>query len=97
MTHDKMNEAESDAPPKIEFPCDYPIKVIGDASPDLVENVLRVLVKYDDSLSRAKVEERPSKKGNYCSVRVAFYATGEAQLKSMFEELKTHAWVRMVL
>ena len=97
MAHDEMNRVEGEAPPKIKFPCDYPIKVIGDASHDLVDNVLRVLLKYDASLSRAKVEERPSKQGNFCSVRVAFYATGEAQLKSMFEELKTHTWVRMVL
>ncbi|MFT4712774.1 MAG: putative lipoic acid-binding regulatory protein [Candidatus Azotimanducaceae bacterium] len=97
MVDEKINGVENEAPPKIEFPCDYPIKVIGDASHDLVDNVLRVLVKYDASLSLAKIEERPSKKGNYCSVRVDFYATGEDQLKSMFEELKTHTWVRMVL
>ena len=97
MINEKINGVEREAPPKIEFPCDYPIKVIADASHDLVDNVLSVLVKYDASLSLAKVEERPSKKGNYCSVRVEFYATGEVQLKSMFEELKTHTWVRMVL
>jgi uncharacterized protein len=55
------------------------------------------LLKYDTTLTTAKVEEKPSKQGKYCSVRVAFYAPGEPQLKSMFEELKTHAWVRMVL
>ena len=92
-----INEGQNDAPPKIEFPCDYPIKVICDASPDLVENVLEILLKYDTTLTTAKVEEKPSKQGKYCSVRVAFYASGEPQLKSMFEELKTHAWVRMVL
>ncbi len=91
------NEGQSDAPPKIEFPCDYPIKVICDASPGIVEKVLEILIKYDASLTNEKVEERPSKQGNYCSVRVAFYATGESQLKTLFEELKTHSWVRMVL
>ena len=92
-----INEGQSDAPPKIEFPCDYPIKVICDASPGLVEKVLEILLKYDTTLTTEKVEEKPSKNGNYCSVRVAFHASGEPQLKSMFEELKTHAWVRMVL
>ena len=97
MTKETKNEGGAVSPPKIEFPCDYPIKIIGDASDDLVENVLGIVKKYDASVTREKIEERPSKKGNYCSVRIAFTATGEIQLKAMFEELKTHAWVHMVL
>ena len=94
---DSTNQGQNDAPPKIEFPCDYPIKVMCDSSSDLVEKVLGIMVKYDATLTNEKVEKRPSKKGNYCSVRVDFQATGEPQLKKMFEELKTHSWVRMVL
>jgi len=97
MVDKTKTSGPNNAPPKIEFPCDYPVKVIGDASDDLVDNVLNVLVKYDATLSRTKVEERPSRNGNYCSVRVDFYATGEGQLKEMFVELKAHSWVRMVL
>ena len=97
MVQKKDDGVQSEAPPKIEFPCDYPIKVIGDASDDLVDKVLAILAKYDSSVSKKKVVENPSKNGNYCSVRVEFMATSENQLKNMFEELKTHAWVRMVL
>ena len=97
MAGKMTDERQNDTPPKIDFPCDYPIKVIGDASDDLVENVMSVMVKYDATVTRTKIEERPSRNGNYCSVRVEFYATGEVQLKAMFEELKTHPWVRMVL
>jgi len=97
MVENTASEGRDEKPPKIEFPCDYPIKVIGDASHDLVDNVLSVVVKYDATVTYTKIEERPSSNGNYCSVRVEFTATGEVQLKSMFEELKTHSWVRMVL
>jgi putative lipoic acid-binding regulatory protein len=71
-------------PPVIEFPCDYPIKVI-------------ILRRYDANLSLDRIKERPSKQGNYTSVTVFITATGEPQLKALFEEFKTHDWVRMVL
>ena len=40
--------------PKIEFPCDYVIKVIGDAAPDFVEFVVGVVEQHASrSLPRA--------------------------------------------
>jgi putative lipoic acid-binding regulatory protein len=84
-------------PPVIEFPCDYPIKVIADSDPDLVFQVVTILRRYDANLSLDRIKERPSKQGNYTSVTVFITATGKPQLKALFEEFKTHDWVRMVL
>jgi hypothetical protein len=84
-------------PPVIEFPCEYPIKVIADSHPQLVSQVVSILRRYDANLSLDKLKERPSRDGNYTSVTVFITATGEPQLKALFEEFKTHHWVRMVL
>ena len=84
-------------PPVIEFPCDYLIKVIADSHANLVSQVVTILRCYDANLSLDRIKERPSKQGNYTSVTVFITATGETQLKALFEELKTHSWVRMVL
>jgi len=83
--------------PSIEFPCEYPIKVIGDADPFFVEQVLRIMVRHDASLGYDKVSERSSRKGNYAALTVRFRATGERQLKQVFEDLKRCQLVRMVL
>ncbi len=83
--------------PRIEFPCDYPIKVIGDAHPRFVEEVLTVMRRYDSSLAMDKVKKRSSRHGNYDSVTVLFWATGERQLRRMFEDLKECESVRIVL
>lgn len=87
--------------PRIEFPCDYPIKVIGDSSPDFVQNVLQIVRQYDATLTpdctQGRVREKASRNGNYTSVRILFRATGEPQLKQMFESLKQYAPVQMVL
>ncbi|HAK51002.1 MAG TPA: hypothetical protein DCM54_03730 [Gammaproteobacteria bacterium] len=83
--------------PKIEFPCDYPIKVIGTSSPDFLATVLAVVQKYDPTMALDKTKERVSREGKYTSVTLLFWATGESQLKVMFTELKQCGDVHMVL
>ncbi len=83
--------------PKIEFPCDYPIKVIGEAVPDFLEQVVAIVRTYDDSLTADRLTERDSRKGNYRSITMQVHVVSEAQLQPMFLELKAVAAVRMVL
>ena len=83
--------------PKIEFPCNYPIKVIGEFHPGFTDEVLDIVRRYDSTVTFEKVRERPSSKGNYQSITIPFQATGEPQLKQLFADLKECSSVRMVL
>jgi len=89
-----MNEPKA---PKIEFPCDYVIRVIGDAAPDFTEFVVGVVVRHAPGLKESDVSVKDSSKGRYSSVQLKINATGEAQLKALFEELKASGRVHMVL
>jgi putative lipoic acid-binding regulatory protein len=80
---------------KIEFPCDYPIKVISEKTSAIIEQVEAVARRYDPGLKGVELNE--SKQGKYISVRLAFRATGEEQLQGLFEDLKQLEGVRMVL
>lgn len=80
---------------KIEFPCDYPIKVIMEHDPAVITRVEAVAKTFDPGLGPAEFNE--SKNGNYISVRLAFTATGTEQLNDLFHELKKLPGVRMVL
>jgi putative lipoic acid-binding regulatory protein len=82
--------------PVIEFPCEYPIKVILDNEPDAIAEVQSVARRFDPRLED-KIKVLPSKKGNYVSVRLDFWATGLPQLEGLFTELKQLSAVRMVL
>lgn len=84
-------------PPKIEFPCDYPIKVMGEASLDFRGFVTAVMSKHDPSFDEAKVQVKPSRNGRYQAVNVVITATGVEQLSAIFADLKTNPAVRMVL
>jgi putative lipoic acid-binding regulatory protein len=83
--------------PKIEFPCDYVVKVIGDAAPDFREFVMEVAEQHAPGIEEHRVMVRASSGGRFTSVQVTIVATGEAQLKALFEDLKASGRVHMVL
>ncbi|MFC4259409.1 YbeD family protein [Marinobacter lacisalsi] len=84
-------------PPKIEFPCDYAIKVIGHAAPDFKEFVVSVVDKHAPGIREEHVSVVDSRNGRFTSVRLTILATGEPQLRALFEELKASGRVQMVL
>ncbi|MDX1492013.1 MAG: DUF493 domain-containing protein [Pseudohongiellaceae bacterium] len=84
-------------PPVIEFPCSYPIKVMGFATPNFTEEIVAVVNKHAPGVCDEHVSVKPSAKGNYVSITIVIEATGEEQLTIMFKELKTNASVKMVL
>lgn len=83
--------------PEIEFPCDYPIKVIGDYTEDFAHAVTRVLQEFDPAFDPATMTARPSRNSRFISVRVAFRATSESQIRELFEALKATGRVHMVV
>lgn len=84
-------------PPKIEFPCQYSIRVMGDKSIEFTETVVTIIQKHAPELQSHAVKTRDSAKGTYMSVHVMITATGEPQLMAIHEDLKAHAAVKMVL
>lgn len=89
-----MNQQE---PPKIEFPCDYPIKVIGDAGVGLREKVVAVMCRHAGEVNEALITERESREGRFISITVTIVATGQPQLEDIFADLKKTGVVKMVL
>jgi putative lipoic acid-binding regulatory protein len=83
--------------PAIEFPCAYPIKVMGLHENDFAALVLEIVRRYDPAISAEQLSYRPSSNGKYLSVTVTITATGVAQLQALFDELKASGRVAMVL
>lgn len=84
-------------PPRIEFPCSYPIKVMGLARDSFRAEVLAVIERHSDSISEERISVRASSRGNYVSITVVIQATGEDQLQRIFADLKKTSSVKMVL
>jgi putative lipoic acid-binding regulatory protein len=81
----------------IEFPCDFPIKVMGethDAFSDTVVDVIRVHAPEFDA---TRVEMRASSGGRYISLTCYVYVTSKPQLDDIYRALTSHPSVKVVL
>lgn len=91
------NVCPLDNPPKIEFPCEYPIKVMGAAAPDFKACILDVLVESETSFLHETVTVVDSKNGRYQSVRITINAESHDHLHSLHQCLRATGRVQMVL
>lgn len=81
----------------IDYPCAFPIKVMGANVPGYREAVVHVARQFDPGFDPATVEERPSKSGNYLGLTVTITATSRVQLDEIYRTLSSHPMVRVVL
>ena len=82
---------------RIEFPCDYPVKIVGDAADDFRRVVEAIVERHAGGFARELTTERFSANGRFVSVTVTIVATGPEQLQALFEDLKSTGRVHMVL
>lgn len=83
--------------PKIEFPCQYPIKVIGSAGEGFTELVVSIVERHAPGFDAACIDVRDSSNGRFLSLRMEIHATGAEQLQALHAELKATGRVHMVL
>ncbi|MGH8759764.1 MAG: DUF493 family protein [Burkholderiales bacterium] len=88
-----MMEGES----LIEYPTDFPIKVMGRREPRLVQTIVEIVRRHAPDFDPATVELRTSKKNRYLSVTCTVRATSREQLDALYRELCDHPSVVMVL
>lgn len=81
----------------IEYPSDFPIKIMGLAHDDLVPTICAVVSAHDPEFVAANITTRASAKGNYLSLTVTVRATSREQLDNLYRALSSHPMVKMVL
>ena len=79
------------------FPCDFPLKVLGRRSDDFRSIVLGIVQKHAGNIAPAGIEERPSRDGNYLSLTCTFRAESREQLDALYRELTSCERVLVVL
>jgi putative lipoic acid-binding regulatory protein len=84
-------------PSLIEYPTQFPIKVMGRREPRLVQTIVDIVHKHAPDFDPASVEMRTSKKNSYLSVTCTVRATSREQLDALYRELCDHPSIVMVL
>ena len=81
----------------IEFPCDFPLKIMGANVPDFAQAVVAVVQAHASDFDPATVAMRASKAGNYLSLTCTVRAISQPQLDGLYRALTAHPLVRVVL
>lgn len=81
----------------IEYPCEFPMKVMGAMQDAFAQTIVEVVVKHDETFHAGKMEMRPSSKGNYLALSITVYAVSREQLDNLYRDLSAHPMVKMVL
>jgi putative lipoic acid-binding regulatory protein len=81
----------------IEYPCDFPIKVMGARVDGFAEAMAAVAQQFDPGFNPATIEMRPSKAGNYLSLTLTIKATSREQLDNLYRALTGHPMVKVAL
>ena len=81
----------------IEYPSDFPIKVVGIMHDAFANTIVEMVTEYDPTFHAGKVEMRPSSQGKYLSLTVTVRATSREQLDNLYRALSGHEMVKFVL
>ena len=92
--------AEDDIKPSetlIEFPCDFPIKVMGETQADFSSEIIKTIQELNPSFDATRIEIRGSSGGKYISLTCTVYVTSKQQLDEVYRALTAHPLVKFVL
>jgi uncharacterized protein len=81
----------------IEYPCRFPIKVMGAKAEGFVHALTVIARQFDPAFDASSIELRESKAGNYLGVTLSINATSREQLDELYRTLSTHPMVKVVL
>ena len=81
--HDLTNEEL-----KLEFPCDFPIKVVGKGCDEFEVLICEIAQRHDPEFSVAELKRNQSCSGKYHSVTLGITATSKAQIDAIYRDLK---------
>ncbi len=90
-----MTESESDN--LLEFPCSFPIKMMGRASADFSDIAVRLVEQHVGKVAADAIQTSESRNGNFVSVTITIDAQSQEQLDSIYNDLSDHEDILVAL
>ncbi len=81
----------------LKFPCDFPIKAMGEAAEDFDTLVVSLIRRHSPDLQEGAIKSRASKGGRYLSVTVTIQAQSREQLDNIYRDLTAEKRILMAL
>ncbi len=84
-------------PSLLEFPCQFPIKVMGRTELEFDLLVIEIIRQHVDNLTVDAIKTRSSKSKIFVSITVTIEAISQQQLDNIYQQLNDHSQVIMTL
>jgi putative lipoic acid-binding regulatory protein len=81
----------------INFPCDFPIKIIGSHTSDFILDITAIILKHYPSTPNHQIIHKTSEQGNYTSITATIYCLDQTSLDALYQELTQYPGIKMVL
>lgn len=81
----------------LEFPCDFPIKVMGRENAAFHATARALVEKHTGPLDDARFQSSLSRNGRFVSITVTVPADSQQQLDAIYREITAHDDVLMAL
>lgn len=81
----------------LEFPCDFPIKVMGRDSQSFRTLTLAIVERHAGALGADCISERASRRGKFLALTYTIRAQSRAQLDRIYQELTASGVVLVAL
>jgi putative lipoic acid-binding regulatory protein len=92
-----VTREEEQQEPKLEFPCEFPLKVIGINEDDFESFAVEVVERHVPDLDHRSISHTISGGGKYLSVSFMFLAESREQMDDLYRELTASERVKWVL
>jgi putative lipoic acid-binding regulatory protein len=83
--------------PLIDFPCDFPIKVMGETHDSFSQIIIQLIQTHRPDFDATRVEMRASSAGKYISLTCLVRVDSQTQLDNVYRALTAHPAVKYVL
>jgi putative lipoic acid-binding regulatory protein len=81
----------------LEFPCEFPIKMMGRVGEGFRETAVVLVEKHSGKVSEDAISVAASRNGNFISVTVTIVAQSQEQLDNIYRELTGHEEILVAL
>jgi len=81
----------------LQFPCQYPLKVMGEHQPGFAEEIADLIAVYVPGFEISMLKRRYSKAANYVALSTVFFATSRDQVEALARALQANPRVKALL
>ena len=81
----------------LEFPCDFPIKIMGRDQPQFREAAIALIEQHAGNIPEDTIRTNLSREGNFLSITITIKAESQQQLDDIYRALSEHDEILVAL